>query len=477
MQAMIYRWGYAMAVIDLPIVGQSYHLEDWAVDCQRTINLYPQAVESGNAPQVSALIPTPGLIKKYELAGGAIRGMYALTDRVLIVAGNKLYTIDKIGAVLEIGAIAGVNRVTFADNSLHVMIVGAAAYKYTIANNTLTQISGEEFFGASDVTVLDSRLVWTVPKSGRIQWSGLLNTDTTALSYATAETKSDDLVRTIANGGQLWLIGEKSTEIWSSTGDANLPFQRMPGAFIPVGCVAKDSVCQFGQSLVWLSQSDAGRGQIVMTQGYQAQRISNHAIEYEIASYSRIDDAYSFAYQEHGHSFLLMTFPSAKKTWCFDSTTNMWHERSFYNTETNKHEQHRAASYCYFMNAHLVGDRLNSKVYQLTPNAQTDDGASILRERITPVVNPHGTRLIFSELELIAQVGQETGIDPQIILDWSDDRGKTWSHSQQQSLGKIGEYGKRVIFRRLGQSFGRVFRIRMSDPVRLVITGAKVKLR
>jgi hypothetical protein len=129
------------------------------------------------------------------------------------------------------------------------------------------------------------------------------------------------------------------------------------------------------------------------------------------------------------------------------------------------------------MNTHLVGDRLNGKVYQLTPNAQTDDGASILRERITPVVNPHGTRLIFSELELIAQVGQETGIDPQIILDWSDDRGKTWSHSQQQSLGKIGEYGKRVIFRRLGQSFGRVFRIRMGDPVRLVITGAKVKLR
>jgi len=80
------------------------------------------------------------------------------------------------------------------------------------------------------------------------------------------------------------------------------------------------------------------------------------------------------------------------------------------------------------MNAHLVGDRLNGKVYQLTPNAQTDDGASILRERITPVVNPHGTRLIFSEL-----------VDPQIILDWSDDRGKTWSHSQQQSLGKIGE--------------------------------------
>lgn len=466
-----------MNVIDVPVVGQSYHLDDWAIDCQRTINLYPQVVESQNAPQVTALIPTPGLIKKYEFATGAIRGMYALTDRLLVVAGGMLYTIDKTGAILTIGEIEGVNRVTFADNSLHVMIVGAAAYKYTIANNTLVQISGEEFFGASDVTVLDSRLVWTVPKSGRIQWSGLLNTETTALSYATAETKSDDLVRTIANGGQLWLIGEKTTEIWSSTGDVNLPFQRMSGAFLPVGCAARDSVCQFGQSLVWLSQTDAGRGQIVMTQGYQAQRISNHAIEYDIASYSRIDDAYAFAYQEHGHSFLLMTFPTAKKTWCFDATTNMWHERSFYNSATHQHEHHRAASYAFFQNTHFVGDRSNGKVYQLTQNAMDDAGDAILRERVTPVINPHGTRLIFSELELIAQVGQESGINPQIILDWSDDRGRTWSLSRQQSLGKTGEYGKRVIFRRLGQSFGRVFRIRMSDPVRLVITGAKARLR
>lgn len=466
-----------MNVIDIPIVGQSYNLDDWAIDCQRTINLYPQVVESGNAPQVTALIPTPGLIKKYEFATGAIRGMYALTDRLLIVAGGMLYTINKVGAILTIGEIAGVNRVTFADNSLHVMIVASSTYKYTIANNSLTQITGDQFFGASDVTVLDSRFVWTVPGSGRIQWSGLLNTETTALDYATAETKSDNLVRTVTNSGQLWLIGEKTTEIWSSTGDANLPFQRMSGAFLPVGCIAKDSVCQFGQSLVWLSQSDAGRGQIVMTQGYQAQRISNHAIEYDIASYSRIDDAYAFAYQEHGHSFLLMTFPTAKKTWCFDATTNMWHERSFYNDATHKHEHHRAASYAFFQNTHFVGDRTNGKVYQLTQNAMDDAGDAILRERVTPVINPHGTRLIFDELELIAQVGQESGIEPQIMMDWSDDRGKTWSLSRQQSLGKTGEYHKRVIFRRLGQSFGRVFRIRMSDPVRLVITGAKARLR
>lgn len=466
-----------MAVIDIPVVGQSYHLQDWAIDCQRTVNLYPQIVESGNAPQVSALIPTPGLIKKYELEGGAIRGMYALNDRMLVVAGGTLYSISSSGTILEIGSIAGVGRVIFADNSLHVMIAASGTYKYTIANNKLEKITGEAFMGASDVSVLDSRFVWTVPNSGRIQWSGLLDTETTALSYATAEAKSDDIVRTIASNGQLWLIGEKSTEVWSSTGDPDLPFQRMSGAYLPLGCAAKDSVCLFGSGLVWLSQSDAGCGQIIMTQGYQSQRISNHAIESEIASYSRINDAYSFAYQENGHSFLLMTFPSAKKTWCYDMTTNLWHERSFHNPHTSKHEHHRSSGYCFFQNTHFVGDRNLGIVYEMTQKTLTDNGDAILRERSTPVLNPHGTRLIFDELELIAQVGQQSDIDPQIIVDWSDDRGKTWSRSRQQSLGKTGEYGKRIIFRRLGQAFGRVFRVRMTDPVRLIITGAKVRVR
>jgi len=95
----------------------------------------------------------------------------------------------------------------------------------------------------------------------------------------------------------------------------------------------------------------------------------------------------------------------------------MWHERSFYNTETNKHEQHRAASYCYFMNAHLVGDRLNGKVYQLTPNAQTDDGASILRERITPVVNPHGRSADY--LGLVRR-SRENMVTQSATVTWQD---------------------------------------------------------
>lgn len=470
------------ATINIPIVGQSYHLKDWSIDCQRTLNLYPQVIESGNTPQVSALLPTEGLTLKYALSG-AIRGLYALSDRVLVVAGTTLYVI-KNGVTTSIGTIAGSDLVTFADDGLQVMIAAANAYKYVIATGALTQLVINDdtgFFGAGTVTFLDSRFIWTIPNTGRIQWSKLLSTDTTALSYATAEAKSDDLVRVIASNGQLWLIGKKTTEVWNSTGAQDLPYQRQSGAYIPVGCIAKNSISVFGSSLVWLAQTEHGANQIMMMNGYQPNRISNHAIETALANYERTDDAYAFSYQSNGHGFYVISFPTDMKTWCFDATTGMWHERSFYNAEESQHEHHRANCHCFFEGEHMIGDRANGKIYKFDQNAETDDGATIVRERTTPCVSPHATRLIFDEVELICQVGQATNTKPQVMLDWSDDRGKTWSNDRLAELandiGAIGEYEKRVIFRRLGQSFGRVFRVRMTDAGRLVMTGAKAKVR
>lgn len=463
-------------VIDIPIVGQSYHLKDWAIDCQRTVNLYPQVVESENAPQVSALLCTPGLIKRFEFSG-KIRGLYAYSDWLYVVADQKLFQIDNQDNVVEIGEIKGSNLVSFADNSVQLIVCGDFLYSYKFDDKILTKIEGEEYFGASDITFLDSRFVWTVPNSGRIQWSQLLSIKTDALSYATAEAKSDNLVRTVSCNGQLWLIGEKTTEIWNSTGSSDLPFQRMSGAYIPTGCVAKDSVCQFGGSLIWLSQTDHGQAQIVMTQGYQTTRISNHAIENEISSYSKVDDAYTFAYQQNGHAFFIISFPSAKKTWCYDAVTKMWHERAWYNQETFLSEHHRANTHCFFNGEHIVGDRDNGLIYRLCDDTQTDNGVMILRERTTPVINPHSQRMIFDELELKLQVGQNNNSKPLIMLDWSNDGSRTWSSVFEQDLGAIGEFEKRVIFRRLGQSFNRVFRLRMSDAANFVILGAKARIR
>src|SRR5690606_33906625 len=122
------------------------------------------------------------------------------------------------------------------------------------------------------------------------------------------------LVRVISNNGLLWLIGEKTTEVWVSTGSSDAPIVRQSGAYIPTGCLAKESIVEFGSSLIWLSQTDFGANQIVMTQGYQTTRISNHAIEAALARYENTTDAYAFSYQREGHAFYVISFPTDRKT-------------------------------------------------------------------------------------------------------------------------------------------------------------------
>ncbi|HEM7794389.1 TPA: hypothetical protein U2L15_003205 [Acinetobacter nosocomialis] len=461
-------------IIDVPFVGQSYHLKDWAVDCQRTLNLYPQIVESGNAPQVSALLPTPGLTKKFELKG-QVRGMYSTNKGMLVVSGRKLYLISD--EIEEIGDLPGKNLIRFADNRIDVLIVGDLhTYTFNLSTKMFKEVDGGGFLGAIDVAFLDSRFIVLNPDSDQIQWSGLINTDFNALGYATAEANSDKLVRIFTQNGQLWLIGERTTEIWHSTNSSDQPFLRVSGAYIDCGCIAKDSLAKFGTSLIWLSQTDAGNGQIVMTEGYQVKRISNHAMEQEFASYERLDDAIAYAYQQEGHSFYVLSFPSANKTWCFDGSTGMWHERSYYNLES-KHERHRSQVHCFFNGKHYVGDHSNGIVYELSLDAENDNGRLIMRERVTPVINPQSQRLIFDELELLIQAGQHSNRESIVMLDWSDDHGQTWSFDRQDTLGKIGQWNKRLIFRRLGQAFNRVFRLRLTDSSRLVILGAKAKVR
>jgi hypothetical protein len=127
-----------------------------------------------------------------------------------------------------------------------------------------------------------------------------------------------------------------------------------------------------------------------------------------------------------------------------------------------------------------VGDYQNGNIYALDSNTFTDNGNPLVRLRRAPHLSADGRRIFFSKFQLMSQVGvgldgsAAVGIDPQVELRYSDDFGNTWSTPQARSLGKIGEYAKRVIWRRLGQSRTRVFEVRVSDPVDVTILGAEL---
>jgi len=80
------------------------------------------------------------------------------------------------------------------------------------------------------------------------------------------------------------------------------------------------------------------------------------------------------------------------------------------------------------------------------------------------------------ELDMEVGVGKEVGqgTEPQVFLQYSDDGGFTWSSEIWLNIGPLGNYRRRVIWRRLGIARDRVWKVSGSDPVFYQINEAYV---
>lgn len=277
----------------------------------------------------------------------------------------------------------------------------------------------------------------------------------------------------------MWIFGAKTAEVFYNSGNPDFPFERISGAIVEIGIQAAASAVKINGIIYWLSTED----RIVRTRGYQYETISTPHIDYQISTYSVTEDAKGFTYQMLGHIFYVIVFPTEGKTWVFDVTTSFWHEwQSFEDNDDDRinWSRHRANCITKFGEKYMVGDYNNGKIYELDINTFTDDLNEIQRIRTTPVVHKDMRNVIWHRLEIDFEsgIGLATGqgSDPKVTLEWSDDGGHTWSNKHLASLGKIGEYKTRVVWRRLGKSRERVLRVIVTDPVKVVMLAAYAEL-
>lgn len=462
-------------------IGPSYTLRSVSVDCQRCINLYPELNEigTGKEKEVAALVATPGLSLLVTLPGGVVRGVYTASNgRLFAVGGNKFYELSSSFVATEIGTIASSSgQVSMADNGIDLVLVdGTNGYTFTFATNASAAITDPEFLGADQVTFQDGYLIFNKPNSGEFYFTDLNATTFDALDFSTAEAFPDNLVSVVSDHRDLWLFGEQTIEVWFNSGaDPNKPFERIQGAYVEVGCAARFSVAKMSNSVFWVGKDASGSGMVFQARGYQPQRISTHAVEQAIQSYGDISGAVAWTYQQHGHYFYALNFPLANTTWVFDTTTNLWHERVY--TNQGQFERHRVNSHTFAFSKHIVGDYANGNLYELTTDVYSDNGSEITRRRVTPHLSQDLVRIFYNGFELDIESGTGLdgigqGTDPQAMLRFSDDGGRSWSNEKWVSFGKIGQTKKRALWRRLGAARDRVFEITITDPVKVTLIGA-----
>lgn len=178
--------------------------------------------------------------------------------------------------------------------------------------------------------------------------------------------------------------------------------------------MAAYSVAKLDNSLFWLGADARGFGVVYRNQGYNALRVSTHAIEFAIQNYDVLTDAIAYTYQQEGHSFYVLTFPTVGKTWVYDVATGLWHERAGF--KNGDFTRHRSNCQMNFNQDIIVGDFENGNIYALDLDVYSD-GTGIQKWLRSWRALPQGANNYKRTAQHTLQLDAETGVGLNLYLN------------------------------------------------------------
>lgn len=468
------------------LIGPAYQSQSVIADNQACRNWYLETIESGTGKSQRALYPTPGTkpfanlpgmanVREHFFFGGRF---FAVGEQLSRPSSQVLFEVTSAGAVTNRGALGSVgSRPSFAANQANQMMVasGGQLFLYNLSTDALTEIdtltTNAVIGKVAKIGFSKAFFVALIQNSSKFQISGILDGNAwDPTDFAEVSDFPDQIFGMIVDHSEIALFGSKQSIVYYASGNPDFPFDPVPGGFVEGGILAPDSIVKMDNTIYWIGADERGGAMAFRAQGYTPSRVSTHAIEYAWQQYATAADATAFSYQELGHTFWMIRFPSANKTWAYDVATGVWHERSAFDGGSHKSQCHTFA-----FGKHLVGDPSSGNIYEMSSKFFDDAGTVIPRMRRSPHLSEEDNWLFHKQLRLDVEGGlgpQPPFLDgaghargPKISLRWSDDGGRTWSSYNDRDAGQAGEFRKRIIWRRLGRARDRIYEVSATDPV------------
>src|SRR5437899_2400159 len=416
------------------LVGTAYRSQSVIADCQVLMNLYLEMIESGEGQSAAALYCTPGLLALWNLGGVACRGIITAQGRTFVVAGTVLWELLAPTAnpnKINRGNLASDGQpVSMASGPTQVLIASQGnLYCFQLVAGTTTNATGA-ILAANSLTLIpqfgnplsaagygllgnvyqvgysDGSFLALISNSNQIQgsnkfdgssWQGVVQTGVSVFSDNVSGIYVDHRI--------VWVFGPKQIQPYYDSGNFPFPFDVVDGGIIEQGLAAPFSVAKLDNSIFWLGGSERGGLFVWRANGYQPQRISTFAIEYEFGTYATVADAVCYAYEDQGHTFYVMNFPTAQKTWVYDCASQTWHQRGYWNAQVGVFLQSRAGFHTSNFGIHIVADPTTGLVYQQAITIFSDNGNVIRRVRRAPHISKEKARIFHIELQLDVEVG------------------------------------------------------------------------
>lgn len=467
-----------MARVRVPF-GRAFNVgRSKAAGMTSLVNMYGEPVE-GEGRTDFVCYGTPARSLFSTIGSGLVRGQITAGDQHYVVVGTTLYAVTSTGTTTPLGTIEGSLPVDMAYNGAQIDIVGEIkSYQFDVPTLALTEHSGGGFEQASSCTSIASYSLISVAGTGRFRWKLINDATFPALNFATAESESDNLVAIRAVANDVALLGSRSVEWWGPTGDTGAnAFAKTATAAANIGCVARDTAIAVDSGLTWVGRDGrAGGVSVYRAEGYAPRKISPPEIDNYLEQVADLSKLQALTYQQRGHLFYVLSLPN-EWSFAWDISTNLWSYRKSgpWPMGSDATGGWDAATLALAGQKQIVGGS-DGNLYELVADAYAEGGHGLVREATTLQLSHEGRRAFMSrlELDLEAGVGLTTGqgSDPQVMVCFSDDGGRTWSDPRTASMGRQGQNTWRAVWHGCGSYRDRVIRFRVSDPVKAVFLGA-----
>ncbi len=465
----------------IAIANGFYQSESLPLSAQQCINFYPHIAEAPALNQ-DTLRGTPGISQVLTTGispTDANRGCKTFKDRLYVVNGPTLYRINSNNTADNLGQIGGAGRVSMVNNDsqLLILVPGGDGYIFIDNPDTLTTIVDADFRANGNpqyACFIDGYFVMTTDEKKFIVSEINDGLSYNALDFGTAESSPDGVVVPFVYKNQLFIGGQWTLEAFNNIGGQEFPFQRT-GLFLQEGVACPFTPADTKDLLLFVGGGENQTPCIYALNNNATGKVSTQPIDDILArlTVEELSEVYSWSYGQAGHFFVGFALPDT--TLVYDTTTARWHERKSRLTDgdgTVTTIGCRVSGFAAAYNNLYVTDAIDGRVGIASLDVYTEYDTEIVRSVTTQPYQNNMEPFFVPLLEATVESGVGTAEcpDPQLRLQISRDGGKTWSDERSRSMGAIGQYGSRAIWRRNGRTARfDVYRLIMSDPVKPVI--------
>lgn len=472
----------------IPIFGLGAQQRSPFLSTVRRVNAIVEMTENGR--QQAAIIGMAGLSSYLEPGNRPARAFFiregeltfyaVLDDQIVKLMANNPPEVLGVFTTLE-------GPVWISDNGTQLFFNdGVTAFIYNTSTSVFTQITDPDFpTNARGGTFLQGRFwVYTTTgaDTGRVYGSDQFNgLGWDGLNFFTPEATPDGIASIVRWYNNLVILGKTSIEWWTGISTqipGLLGFQPITGANTEVGLGGELAYGRVGQRLFFLGRV-SGQAGIYEIVNYTAEKVSTPAVDADIVRRLNHSVSIGTGYMIAGHGIFQLTFPATSVedsiTWMLDVETMLWSERQSYNQP-----YYRGLFAATTLDRVFITDAFAGTIWEMSDTFQSEGTDPLIFEVTSIHLLKQGDRLAVDSVQMDMETGLGLsvgqGSNPQGMIQISKDGGHVWGSEQWVPLGKIGEYRRRAIRRRIGSARDIAIRFRITDPIPRRVSGAYLVL-